>query len=135
MIKGPPKICLARLQCIFRELLLRYILNGAHEYGSAVDVFDETADRVQMLQDPSEGHNSKAEVDIVASDGPLDHVVEQGLVLGVDNVPKHPDLDLGAGLEFADAVQLIGPRVFVGDQVRGETSHRAYLLGDGKMRV
>jgi hypothetical protein len=84
-----------------------------------------------MLHDTWGGHDSEYEVGILARDRPLDHIVEQWQVLRVDNAAKLLGRDKGAKLEFADAVELIGPCVLVGDQVRGEAAHRAYSLGHG----
>src|SRR5580700_2718571 len=66
VIEGPPKIRLARLQGLFCEILLRHVLNGPHEYGSAVDAFAETPDGMQMLRNASGGHDSELKVDIIA---------------------------------------------------------------------
>src|ERR1700722_15111942 len=132
---GSSEFRLARLQCLLRQLVLRHVLCSAHKYGTPIDVFAETADTVQILQGAAGSHDSEYEIGIIARDGSLDHTVEHGQVLGVNDAPKLLGRDNRTRLELADAVELIGPNVLIGNQVGSEASRRAYSLGNDELPV
>ena len=66
-----------------------------------------------MLHDASGGHDAEIEFGLRARDGALDRALVHRHVLRVDDIPKPLDRNLGPWLELADAIELLGPVVFV----------------------
>jgi hypothetical protein len=80
-------------------------------------VFPKMADTVQILQGAAGSHDSEYEIGIIALDGSLDYIVEHGQVLGANDAPKLLGRNNRTKLGLADAVELIGPNVLIGNQV------------------
>ena len=120
------------VESLLGHLARRHVLNSTDEHRPIRDPMGEAA---QMLQDAAGGHDAEIEVGVGASHRTPDRALVQCDVLGVDDLPKLLNRDRRSGLEPADPVELIGPKVLVSREIGGEAAGLAKPLSLGEMIV
>src|SRR5262249_39950971 len=90
----------------------------------------------QVLHSASRGHNPKSKLEIIlVRHSPRDHSVERRLVLRVDRIPNHLEVDLDCGVELEDTESLLGKVVLIRYQIRDVAACFAQPLGFGETKV
>ena len=118
------------------DLACRDVLDGADEYGPAVDLFAAMSDAAQMLDGAlATSRCGIRNLGSVPASARSIADVERRHVLGHDDTPKPLRRDLGSRLELADAVELVGPEVLVLQQVRSKAAGLAQPLRFRQMIV
>src|SRR5215467_15364577 len=123
------------VQGLLGELAFCYVLESADEHGVTRALPHNASQAVQVLYGAPRGHNPESKVNIRSRHSARDHSVERRQVLGVDRVPTHLEVDLGRGIELKDTERLLGPVVFVQQQIRDEAACFTQPLSFGETKI